>query len=497
MIDLTRALLWRSVLPGIAGAWLVGLAGAFVLRLEGAGAMSLIPLGASAAATLLLLAWASAWVIGPSRRLQTRLMEAAQTSVAPNAGEEVGDLLEGIASLAKRCERTEASLRRERANISTLLEGHSDAAFVVEQSGRILWANPSAVELFGVGGAQMRGASIRDLATREKLLSLLGEAQGGAIARGSVRIPTRHGERTFETVAAPWRSDETDQACAMALMRDVTDLAEALRIRTDFVANASHELRTPLTAIRVAIETLQSGARDDPEMGERLLSMVAAHVNRLESLVQDLLDLARVEGGGRPIRVEVFDRELLIRSMLAEFDPVCRERSVRIEFDWPESLTGFLTAPTLLGLSLRNLLDNATKFCYEGTAVVVRGRETAAGIRIEVVDRGVGIPLGQQQRVFERFYQVDQARSGGEGAFGLGAKRGTGLGLSIVRHAMRTMGGEVGIESVLREGTTAWLEAPIPPRLSAQRWATEARPAAREGGAAMDPPAGHADQTGA
>lgn len=480
MIDLTRALLWRSVFPGIVGAWLVGVAGAVALWKQGAGVMSLLPLGAAAIATGALLAWASAWVLGPSRRLQARLMEAAQASGPQGPAEEVGDLLEGIASLAKRCERTESSLRRERANLGTLLDGHADAAFVVEKAGRVLWANTSANELFGVGGRSLRGASIRDVATREKLLSLLDEALVGSTSRASIRIPTRQGERTFEAMAIPWRSEESDERCAMALMRDVTDLAEALRIRTDFVANASHELRTPLTAIRVAIETLQSGARDDPEMGERLLSMVAAHVKRLESLVQDLLDLARVEGGGRPIRVEAFDRELLIRSMLAEFEPVCRERNVTIEFDWPESLNGFVTAPTLLGLSLRNLLDNATKFCFEGTAVVVRGRAKADGIRIEVIDRGVGIPLGQQQRVFERFYQVDQARSGGENTYGLGAKRGTGLGLSIVRHAMRTMGGEVGIESVLREGTTAWLEAPTPPRLSTQRWASDLRPAQRE-----------------
>jgi two-component system phosphate regulon sensor histidine kinase PhoR len=256
-----------------------------------------------------------------------------------------------------------------------------------------------------------------------------------------------------------------DNPGALLSLRDVTELANAVRIKTDFVANASHELRTPLAAIRGAVETLQTEAGENPKIAARMREIIAGHVNRLEGLVQDLLDLSRVESGEAALRIEPLVLDMLRRSILDQFEETCAARGVRIHFDIPDALDGWRTDPRLVVLILRNLVENASKFAHDNTEIRIVGRiersETEV-VRFEVRDKGIGIPLAQQQRVFERFYQVDPARPGYEQLSSIGrAKRGTGLGLAIVRHAVKALGGRVGIQSIYTQGTTVWFEVPF------------------------------------
>lgn len=195
--------------------------------------------------------------------------------------------------------------------------------------------------------------------------------------------------------------------------------------------------------------------------------MISRQVGRLEELVRDLLDLARVEDSELRVRAEPLGLAELLDSLRTEFEMVCRERGLEIRFDVDPVLDGVSTDRRLLALAVRNLVENATKYAYERTTIMVKakrlGRDGGEWQRWEVADRGVGIPLNLQQRVFERFYQADTARSGTPAGASPALRRGTGLGLAIVRHAVRAMGGKVGLESIYKEGTTVWLEAPIPP----------------------------------
>jgi two-component system phosphate regulon sensor histidine kinase PhoR len=244
-------------------------------------------------------------------------------------------------------------------------------------------------------------------------------------------------------------------------LRDVTELAGALQARTDFVANASHELRTPVAAIRLAMETLASS--DDPALRARLVQMVTSQVSRLEELARDLLDLSRVESAEAPAQRTPLSPAELAAELAELFAPAADRRGVRLEFALDPGLEGMLADRGLLRRVLENLIDNAIKFARESTAVRVVGTVQPARVprpggmddaRFEVRDRGLGIPLSQQQRVFERFYQVDEARSAA------GPGRGTGLGLSIVKHAARKMGGLVRVESVWKQGTTMVVDLP-------------------------------------
>jgi two-component system phosphate regulon sensor histidine kinase PhoR len=244
-----------------------------------------------------------------------------------------------------------------------------------------------------------------------------------------------------------------------------------VQLKTDFVANASHELRTPIAAIRGAVETLGIAA-DDRAMSDRLRRMIADHVARLEAMISDLLDLSRLESPELRVRAEPADAHALCAQMRELFAPALDARTLRLEADLAPELAHLVCDPTLLELILRNLVENACKFAREGTAVRIVGRAAEvtpapdtpwqpsadaagrAGLRLQVIDEGQGIPLRDQARIFERFYQVDPSRDGSK------QRRGTGLGLAIVKHAVRRMGGRVGVQSVWQQGTTMTVELP-------------------------------------
>ena len=257
---------------------------------------------------------------------------------------------------------------------------------------------------------------------------------------------------------------------AVCTFTDVTELTRSATLKADFAANASHELRTPITSINAAIETLQGPAKDDPVMSEKLIGMIANNADRLDMMVRDLLDLSKLESPEIPTTIETLDLINHIESVFSQFEQVCQRKNLKMEIQNKSSLQMIRTDPSLLELILRNLIQNATKFANEDSAILVRIEpmqiaidpqnpppkeiDCEMGLRIRVRDRGIGIPIAHQARVFERFYQVDDSRTGSS------AIRGTGLGLAIVKHAARTLGASVHIESVHHEGTTVLIDLP-------------------------------------
>lgn len=338
--------------------------------------------------------------------------------------------------------------------------------------GRVLAANPAAEEFLNNGKSGLVGRDVGQVFTQAELLDLYASAQRGASRRGQVRIARPEGFRMYEAAASPLAL--AAGSGVLVTLRDVTDQAQAGHVKTDFVANASHELRTPIAALRAAVETLQGPAAADAAVRDRVLGMIAGHVGRLEEMVRDLLDLSRLESPDLVVRAAPVRGSELAQRLAATFEAVCRRRSITLAFDFHPALERLRTDRTLLLLILNNLVENATKFAYEGSTVRMTGSPLAgevegaaggtgengsaaagrAGVRFEVIDRGIGIPLNQQGRIFERYYQVDEARSGGA------ERRGTGLGLAIVKHAVRALGGRVAVRSMWKEGTTMTVELP-------------------------------------
>jgi signal transduction histidine kinase len=372
--------------------------------------------------------------------------------------------------------------RTERDNLRAVIDGVADPVLATDPNGRVLVCNRAAREFFQVAAAESArpvvGRSIEELFTQEDVLRLHAAARAGRAGMAQVRVQRPGGARVYQIAASPVllttadaeRSEETSVGLAL---RDITELALAMQLKTDFVANASHELRTPLASIRGAVETLRDGAVDDPAMREKFLSMIAANAARLEEMVRDLMELSRVESAEAPLelsRVRIAD---LCQSVLANFEPpqseVCRERSLEVRVEIEPGLEEMRTDARLLQLILKNLVDNATKFAFERTAIrIVAERERSERrmangeqgevVCFRVIDQGVGIPIEQQARVFERFYQVDPSRTGLRVT--KTARRGTGLGLAIVKHAVKRLGGTVRVESVWQQGTTMIVELP-------------------------------------
>lgn len=381
----------------------------------------------------------------------------------------LGTELDDIAQLLRE---TLADRSLERDKLRSIIDAVDEPVIATSAPGEVVLANAAAEQLLGRPGSAVVGRAIDDIFTQAEVMGMHAAALGGKTLRATIRMGRTGSVRTYQVIAAPLKTGRrivgsstgapgTTDGVVLAL-RDVTELAMAVQLKSDFVANASHELRTPLAAIRTAVETIQGDEEGDPAMRARLLQMIQVHTTRLEELTRDLLDLSRLESPDAGVSITDVRASEVVESLAAYFEASCMERRLRLVFDMAPELESMRTDPRLLDLVLRNLIDNSTKFAYPDTAIVVTGhvippaRQTAdrPGVRFQVTDAGAGIPLASQQRIFERFYQVDTARTGSV------PRRGTGLGLAIVKHAVKALGGNIKVDSVWKQGTTMTVEIP-------------------------------------
>jgi two-component system phosphate regulon sensor histidine kinase PhoR len=228
------------------------------------------------------------------------------------------------------------------------------------------------------------------------------------------------------------------------VFHDLTEVRRIEKMRRDFVANVSHEFKTPLTSIRGYTETLLSGAGDDPGVRNDFLRVIERNARLLESLVRDLLTLAKLEAE-LPAALEQLDVNAIIEEHLSLRQTTLSERDIRVEVDCPH--VTLYADPTRLVTAVSNLIDNAISYNREGGEIRITGHvEDGRLAALAISDTGCGIPTQELSRIFERFYRVDKARSRGAG--------GTGLGLAIAKHAVESQGGRITVESRVGDGST-------------------------------------------
>ncbi len=406
--------------------------------------------------------------------------QAAATLGRPesDAGDDdVSRLRQTLSQLGTRMSAQVKEVAKKTRNLESLLDAIQDPLIVTDANDEALLANKAMLKFAGVsevggggggGGATGSGASlatltgrpIRGLFTRPEVLAVHARAKAGQLAHARAAMTTEEGPRIFDVAAKPLPAAWGEGVFGVLLvLRDITELAQTVQVQKDFVANASHELRTPIAAIRMAAETLDNGAADDPAMRTRLLKTIADHVDRLEETIRDLMDLSRTDAVALTASLSPTDLRAAAESLRATFDPIMAERHVTLSIEVDEASRLITSDPRLLSLILRNLIENAAKHARPQTTVRVTARCLAeGGVRLEVADKGTGIPLAHQDRVWERFYQVDPARTGVTG------RRGTGLGLAIVKQAVHALKGDCGLDSVWGEGTTVWVELPDQPQ---------------------------------
>jgi two-component system phosphate regulon sensor histidine kinase PhoR len=417
-------------------------------------------------AMLLLLAFIlkRQWV-SPTRdlTLAAELMAAGQWNarVDPRGAEEVRFLGDKMNHLAAQAENQLTEIGKQRRDLRSLVDTLPDPILVTDAAGRVVLINSPAAELLQLSPAQVIGKKTVSVVNDEALLQLLDAATNKVApaqqaTNGSHDIPHVHrevrlhrgGQRlTYQSVAT-----RTATGGALLVLRDVSTMANTLQMKTDFVANASHELRTPIAAIKIAMETMRDVYGDDATQTERCVNIIDGHVKRLEEMLRDLLDLSRLESPDAEPKladVKPWDLFAVVRSTMG---PTAREKGVELRFgDDPITPDSFQSDERLLHLVLKNLVENSIKFTPPGGSITVNILAIESldrpAVKVSVVDTGIGIPPEHRDRVFERFYQVDSARSGTAG-------RGTGLGLAIVKHAVAALGGTVKLESTLGKGTT-------------------------------------------
>ena len=396
----------------------------------------------------------------------------------PRAAGAAGELARAANALAEDLEGRAAKAQQDSDHLLSLLavlDHTNEIAIATDNMDTIRLANPAAARVLERPADALLGKHIDTVIHHPDLRALYKNAFSSnkpVSAQIALQTPGRtlHCQATAATIY-----NRSHYRGTLLVLRDVTEVARTLQMKTDFATNASHELRTPLASIRAAVETIRESGVDDPETTRRCINIINSHVLRLQLMVQDLLDLSRAEDSRALVRSDRIDLQLVCDALAATYSAQLGEKKLRLEIDLAEGARSFSGDERLLMLMLKNLLDNAIKFTPQGQVTIrsylQRGQPPQATngqasqpaapaieaapaggggggdqFVLEVQDTGIGIPPEDQERVFERFYTVNRSRGG--------ADRGTGLGLSIVKHAVNAMHGSVSLSSQPHKGTT-------------------------------------------
>ena len=339
--------------------------------------------------------------------------------------------------------------KTSRLFLSKILETLREGAIVIGEDTRILASNQAAYEAFGRRNGHLEekrlSEVIRDLSLHEAFRKAL---QNGQLSDIEFEIPGIEKQK-YEVHIAPLQLDQTKSA--IGVFYNITQIKHLESVRQEFFSNISHELRTPLTSILAFVETLEDGAIDDKENNQRFLSVIRKNARRMHHLIDDILELSTIESGKINLQPKQVNLSAHVSEVFTNLSAKAAERRVNLINEVSPDVCVFADVIRLEQM-LTNLVDNAIKFNIEGGSVTVSYVVAAAKDLITVADTGEGISGEHLQRIFERFYRTDRARSREIG--------GTGLGLAIVKHLARLHGGEVTVASVLSKGTTFSVELP-------------------------------------
>lgn len=327
-----------------------------------------------------------------------------------------------------------------------------EGILVLNNADRVERMNPAAQEILGVKEEEALGRHALEIVRDARWIDLLDDSKKQAKSmRGEMEWRGDH-ERFFEVTVIPLfsREEEGKKRIGTAVIwEDVTEQRRWLNQRAEFAANVSHELKTPLSSLLAAVETFQDAEPQDPKVRKRFIQIIQQQAFRLRRLIQDVLDLSQVETGAWPEKLKAVDVEESLRTVLESFEPTVREKNIRFKLSFSSSKKVW-AFPRGLQQVWINLLDNALRYSPAGGEIEIDAKDREGSLRVHVRDRGPGIAEEHLPRIFERFYRVDPSRSREEG--------GTGLGLSVVKHLVEKMGGRVGVESRLGEGSVFWVE---------------------------------------
>jgi two-component system phosphate regulon sensor histidine kinase PhoR len=376
--------------------------------------------------------------------------------------DELSDLADSLNQTAARLDREIRLLSGERNRSSAILRSMVEGVAVIDAEERLVFYNRAFSEILNVDPASAEGRPLIEVVRNSELVGLIRRALRGEEGLQSDITMGITQTQSFSITAAPVKAldvsasghapDEKPSG-AVVVLHDVTELRRLERVRQDFVANVSHEFKTPLTAIQGFAETLLAGALDDPENNRRFLEIIRNHAMRLARLTNDLLKLARIEAGKLELEFSSVGLLELIEACTETTLLKANRKEITLEISVPPQLPSVRGDAALLRDVLQNLLDNAIQYTPARGHISVAATAGPREAVVTVADTGIGIPLADSERIFERFYRVDAARSREAG--------GTGLGLSIAKHIVEAHGGKLWVESTVGQGSKFSFSLPL------------------------------------
>jgi two-component system, OmpR family, phosphate regulon sensor histidine kinase PhoR len=416
---------------------------------------------------LIIAALTLAVMLALSRRYSMRINElkisAAQLAegdlghrlVVPQS-DDLGDLAESLNRMAGQLENRMQAVISQRNQLEGVLSSMLEGVIAVDREERIISMNPAAARWFDIDAEKVQGRSIQEAMRNLAIQRFVTRALGSRDPIQDDIVVFQNGERVLNIKSAPLLDGAPKLIGMLIVFSDVTQLRRLENMRRDFVANVSHEIKTPLTAIKGFVETLHLGIVENPDEARRFLGIVAKHVDRLNSIIEDLLMLANVEkeAEGGALKRERTSLQEIFQNAVQICRPKADQKMIRIDIVGDATIAAHVD-PVLLEQALVNLLDNAVKYSDPDKTIQLEAGTSAHEIQIRVQDHGIGIEKKHLPRLFERFYRVDKARSRSMG--------GTGLGLAIVKHISQAHGGHVTVESRLGEGSLFTIHLPRVP----------------------------------
>ncbi len=404
---------------------------------------------------------ASLWISRAINRPLLEMTEGAQRYARGELGhrlpvsgpEETRRLAEAMNHMASELRQRIQAIQRQEKEHEAMLASMTEGVLAVDDHGVIISLNHACAALVGAEEHRLRGRMIHEVIREPELLKFVDSALSGpSKVEGDIQIRSTE-DRWLHANGTVLHDADHQKIGALLVLHDNTRLHRLETMRRDFVANVSHELETPITSIKGFVETLLDGAINDRDNAHRFLEIVLRYINRLDSIIEDLLALSRVEKDAdeNTIHLEVGSVREVLQGAIQMCQRTAADKGVHVELNCPDDLATNMNA-ALLELAVVNLLDNAIKYSGANALVRVSAARADDRVTIRVEDQGCGIEARQLPRLFERFFRVDKARSRELG--------GTGLGLAIVKHIVLAHHGVVDVQSTVGKGSIFSIKLP-------------------------------------
>lgn len=365
----------------------------------------------------------------------------------PSDKDEISQLAQVFNYMSVRLGSQINDLETERATLDTVLQKMTDGVLIVDRLGIVQLLNPAAIKMFSISQASPIGKPLIEVVRHHQPVEMWQRCQAtGEAQRVDFEVSHRFTLQGIASSLSPAISGST-----LLLFQDMTHQRQIEVMRRDFISNVSHELRTPLAALKALTETLQTGALDDPPAARRFLEQMETEVDSLSLMVNELLELSRIESGRVPLNLLPTHPVDIVMPAYERLHLQAERAGLSLTMECPTDLPAIKADAARMQQVIVNLLHNAIKFTPTGGSVAVRASQQEQEVRIEVADSGIGIAAEDIPRIFERFYKVDRSR----------ASSGTGLGLAIARHLVEAHSGRIWAESQVGKGTTFFFTIPI------------------------------------